>query len=328
MATLVQYFGGTTAQHSTFTGPDRAFTVDTDKHTLVVHDGVTAGGYPLVKESTVLTGDDVIRVGGAASAPIGTGTTFTFLATAAAAKLISTDPNNGLGVGADGLLIVTGGAGLIADDDELLHTTPDGKIATGLELDFDALTGKFTVSNHAGTEIASTVVPTANSVLKDVDVVTDPIDPEGDGSTTKSGTYFKFTWLVTADDEGATTERVLLVDVSQVFTPYTAGDASIQIDGKAISVQLATGGGISLAGDGLKVDASALPVSDFVSEDESNILVTGADNKLLVKPYTAGDGITIDAVAQVISVAVEAVGNQITIVDGKLVVPLDYGTMD
>lgn len=46
----IQYRRGTTAEHSTFTGLVGEVTVDTDKDTVVVHDGVTAGGYPLAKE--------------------------------------------------------------------------------------------------------------------------------------------------------------------------------------------------------------------------------------------------------------------------------------
>ena len=44
---------GTTAQHSTFTGAEGEVTVDTTKDTLVVHDGVTAGGKPLATEAAL-----------------------------------------------------------------------------------------------------------------------------------------------------------------------------------------------------------------------------------------------------------------------------------
>lgn len=44
MTKQVQFRRGTTAQHSTFTGALAEVTVDTDKKTLVVHDGTTAGG--------------------------------------------------------------------------------------------------------------------------------------------------------------------------------------------------------------------------------------------------------------------------------------------
>lgn len=52
----IQLRRGTTAQHSTFTGLLGEITVDTDKDTIVVHDGVTAGGYPLAKASDVGSG--------------------------------------------------------------------------------------------------------------------------------------------------------------------------------------------------------------------------------------------------------------------------------
>lgn len=42
---------GTTAQHAAFTGLLAELTVDTDKKTVVVHDGATAGGTPLAKEN-------------------------------------------------------------------------------------------------------------------------------------------------------------------------------------------------------------------------------------------------------------------------------------
>ena len=49
---------GTTAQHSTFTGAEGEVTVDTDKDTLVVHDGTTAGGHELRrKDDTIATAE-------------------------------------------------------------------------------------------------------------------------------------------------------------------------------------------------------------------------------------------------------------------------------
>lgn len=56
MAIQVQFRRGTTSQHSTFTGVVGEVTVDTDKDTLVVHDGSTAGGVPLAKESALFNG--------------------------------------------------------------------------------------------------------------------------------------------------------------------------------------------------------------------------------------------------------------------------------
>ena len=53
MSTAVQIRKGTTAEHATFTGALAEITVDTDKDVVVVHDGTTAGGFPLAKETTI-----------------------------------------------------------------------------------------------------------------------------------------------------------------------------------------------------------------------------------------------------------------------------------
>ena len=55
MAKLLKLRRGTTSQHSSFTGAEGEVTVDTTKDTLVVHDGSTAGGTPLAKESANLS---------------------------------------------------------------------------------------------------------------------------------------------------------------------------------------------------------------------------------------------------------------------------------
>ena len=55
MAKQLKLRRGTTSQHSSFTGAEGECTVDTTKDTLVVHDGSTAGGIPLAKESDAYT---------------------------------------------------------------------------------------------------------------------------------------------------------------------------------------------------------------------------------------------------------------------------------
>jgi len=51
MPDQLQLRGGTTTEHNSFTGVTREVTVDTTKKTLVVHDGSTAGGNPVMRES-------------------------------------------------------------------------------------------------------------------------------------------------------------------------------------------------------------------------------------------------------------------------------------
>lgn len=50
MAIEVKRRRGTTAEHAAFTGAVGELTVDSTKDTVVVHDGVLAGGYPLMRE--------------------------------------------------------------------------------------------------------------------------------------------------------------------------------------------------------------------------------------------------------------------------------------
>jgi len=59
MPTAIQRRRGTTSQHSTFTGLVGELTVDTDKDTVIVHDGSQAGGFPLARA----TSDHALEVG-------------------------------------------------------------------------------------------------------------------------------------------------------------------------------------------------------------------------------------------------------------------------
>jgi hypothetical protein len=51
MADQLSLRGGTTAEHAVFTGANKEVTVDTTKKTLVVNDGATVGGHPLMREN-------------------------------------------------------------------------------------------------------------------------------------------------------------------------------------------------------------------------------------------------------------------------------------
>jgi len=50
---------GTTAQHAGFTGAEGEVTVDTDKETVVVHDGSTAGGHELRRKDDTIAGTEI-----------------------------------------------------------------------------------------------------------------------------------------------------------------------------------------------------------------------------------------------------------------------------
>jgi len=75
MSTHLKLRGGTTAEHSTFTGAAREVTVDTDKNTLIVHDGVTAGGIEILNVNSAsalsLTTWSISEVGGSVYFAVG-----------------------------------------------------------------------------------------------------------------------------------------------------------------------------------------------------------------------------------------------------------------
>ena len=130
MAKLLKLRRGTTSQHSSFTGAEGEVTVDTDKETLVVHNGSTAGGFPVARadgtgvanftitgELDAATGDfsgdvdvdgtleaDAITVNGTALSTVITGTTVTN-----AAGLTGT-PDVTVGVVTAGSLDISGNA--------------------------------------------------------------------------------------------------------------------------------------------------------------------------------------------------------------------------
>ena len=54
MATQIKMRRGTTSQHSSFTGSEAEVTIDTDKEVAVVHNGSTAGGFPLARADQTL----------------------------------------------------------------------------------------------------------------------------------------------------------------------------------------------------------------------------------------------------------------------------------
>jgi hypothetical protein len=98
MPDQLQLRGGTTAQHASFTGASKEITVDTTKKTVVVHDGSTVGGVPVMRED-------------AANAAIGQGSAAT------PSIKFAGDANTGIySPGADQLAISTGGTGRLFVD--------------------------------------------------------------------------------------------------------------------------------------------------------------------------------------------------------------------
>ena len=98
MATQVQFRRGTTAEHSGFKGADGEVTVDTSIKTVVIHDALTNGGFPLLRQD-------------------GTNSVFERGTTNSCALKFAGDPNTGLiSPASDEIALVTGGASRLTID--------------------------------------------------------------------------------------------------------------------------------------------------------------------------------------------------------------------
>jgi len=98
MATQVQFRRGTTAEHSGFKGADGEVTVDTSLKTVVIHDAITNGGFPVLRQD-------------------GSNSQFDRGSTTNCALKFAGDPNTGLiSPASDEIALVTGGSSRLTID--------------------------------------------------------------------------------------------------------------------------------------------------------------------------------------------------------------------
>ena len=98
MATQVQFRRGTTAEHTGFKGADGEVTVDTSLKTVVIHDALTNGGFPVLRQD-------------------GSNSQFERGSTNNCALKFAGDPNTGLiSPASDELALVTGGVSRLTID--------------------------------------------------------------------------------------------------------------------------------------------------------------------------------------------------------------------
>lgn len=197
----IQFYRGTTAQHSGYTGPAGECTVDTTKNTLVVHDGVKAGGYPLVKEDHTVTGDGYVLTNGSRSTTIGSKTLALSLDTAALRNLLA-DPSGTDAVAGNlklsdavdsSLDAATGGT---AATPKAVKTAVDGAVKKTYVVKGDTyikVDGKFstTLDDADGLDLTLNTAalksaladPTATNVVSGNNMLSDAVDSSLDAAT-------------------------------------------------------------------------------------------------------------------------------------------------
>ena len=113
MATQVQFRRGTTAEHSGFKGADGEVTVDTSLKTVVIHDAITNGGFPLLRQD-------------------GSNSAFASGSITNCSLKFQGDPNTGLiSPSADSISLVTGGVSRLTIDSNGSVTIPGNVTITG-----------------------------------------------------------------------------------------------------------------------------------------------------------------------------------------------------
>lgn len=276
MPKQLQIRGGTTAQHSTFTGALREITVDTDKDTLVVHDGSTVGGFPLARESVVnaLLGTKVNKNADIVS---GTATKVTYdskgLVTGSTTLSASDIPS------LDASKITTGT--LILDT-----TGSASKITTARNI---AITGDITWSasfdgsaNVTGTATLATVIDSGTGTFKKI-----AIDTKGRVTGTQSVTQTDITGLLGA---GSITNAMLANGAVANLSGTNTGDETVT----TIKTKL----GITTLSGSNTGDQTITLTGDVAGSGTGSFVVTLANSGVTAGTY---DNVTVDAKGRVTS---------------------------
>lgn len=289
MATQVQNRRGSTTQHTSFTGANGELTVDTDKKTVVVHDGTTAGGAPLLRQdmsnvpagtvtSTMIADGAIVNADINASAAIagtkispdfgsqnlistGTSTAASFIPTS------STVPTNGVYLpAANSVAISTGGTGRLFVD-------ATGKVGIG------------------------TTAPLATLSLSKGGAESIHIFP-GDASNLNRTTHFNNSggaWVSNVLNAG---EHRFEVTGTERMRLDSSGRLGIGTSSPAGRLHVTGGDSLFGAGNLTRI-LNASQIIDFTDSTQS-VYVAGRINGLSLKFYTnAGSGVDIDSSGRV-----------------------------
>ena len=228
MATQVQFRGGSTSEHSSFTGAAREVTVDTTKDTVVVHDGSTAGGFPLAKENNPnFTGQ----------ADVGTDYLSSPHSVGPNIRLNSTAGNNSYPTGSsafrnDAASFTERDRDTFNDSTAIIVRNNDKtNIVSGSFMRFDTIGTAGYLSNWwvgAKQEVANSTNDNTN------------------------GSSFKISQL-TKNRDDQTTDRLVIERTGQVFIP---GDTRIGGISSAPNIQLKNDGSATFAGPNITITSS------------------------------------------------------------------------
>ena len=296
MTTVFKLRRGTTTQHSTFTGAAGEATIDTTKNTVVVHDGVTAGGLPLAKSSD--------------TAPAAT--------KLATARTIATTGDVTSSQSFDGTANTTSAAtlavsGVTAGSYTLASVTVDAKgrvtaASSGSAAGVTSVTGTAPISSSGGTTPAISI-PAATSVANGymTSVYAAKVDGIAAGATANTGTVTSATAVAGTGISvtGVTTSPSATHTITNTgVTSVTAGTGiSVSASTGGVTITNTASGGVTsaVAGNGVAVSGATGAVTFSASCPTFNTvgsycyvqIGTGGANFNIVSGsnYAAGNGV-------------------------------------
>jgi hypothetical protein len=298
MATAIQRRRGNTAQHANFTGLAGEITIDTDKNTVVVHDGSTAGGFPLARTL------DVDALGGADITAVVAGDGLTGGATVGNAT-VNVGAGDGISVSADSIAVdqaffdaTAGGTGwtgnIVPSADNVYALGSPDKVWRDIYVGPGSLyiDGQKVLESDAGT-IVFTADPAQNISVVTTSGADIELNTGSDGSiqlkgnvvlnagktfTTTGGGAFTFTSNVTLDSNhiNNVSDPVQAQDVatkSYVDTAstvvHTTGNESVS-GVKTFTDNLVVQGDLTITGTTTTVNSETISLADNIIDLNSN----------------------------------------------------------
>jgi len=256
MATRVQFRRGTTSEHSAFTGAIAEITVNTSKNTLVVHDGVTAGGYEValadLSNTVAVTAGSTNTLANKTfdlSDNTLTGTLAEFNAALSGDDFVSLTGSETLTNKTLTSPVVTTSITTGSSSFNLLNTTATTINAFGAAtaLSIGASTGTTTVNNkltHSGLSPSSgTEIDQISQVTKSLTLTTDWQDVGIQGTDLPTGTYIIQLYANDAGSGGFNTNEYYSGTMS-----WFSGSTNSSMELPSDEIQLHRAGGSSDAG--------------------------------------------------------------------------------
>jgi hypothetical protein len=259
MATQVQLRRGNTSQTLAFTGAVAEITIDTDKETVVVHDGSTAGGFALARESALTANASSISAA---------------FNTANAAFIQANTPSN-----------VANSAASYANSAFLQANTPSHVANSASSYANSAYTQANTATTNAATADAKAVTAGsyANSAYSQANTATTNAST-ADAKAVTAGSYANsaYTQANTATTNAATADSKAVSAGSYANSAFTVANTKFASAGGTISGDVVVTGNLTIQGQQTYANTQTVLIADNI------ITVNAAINQASAPAFNAG----------------------------------------